>query len=85
MEDQTQLMNAIASALDEILHHSSGRRLGFCVLVFPFPDDPERDNAIEQGANYVSNGSVDDMIIFLRLTADRLETKQTIGIPIGEA
>ena len=82
---QTQLMNAIAASLDEILTRASGRRVGFCVLVYPLPDDPERNIALKQGANYVSNGSTDDMIAFLRLTANRIEKKQTIGIPIGEA
>jgi len=85
MSDQSEIMSAIASALDEILTSTSGRRVGFAVLVYPFPDDPERDMAMDQGANYVSNGSTEDMIIFLRKTANRLETKQTIGIPIGEA
>lgn len=74
---------SIDSAIQDVFH----TRMGFVVLMFPFgeTDRPVQKAEGEVGANYVSNADQEDMIKFLRETADRLESRKTIGKPIGTA
>jgi len=80
-------MDTMAATVDHAVQEVFHTRLGFVVLLFPFGEtDRKMDNvAGEKGANYVSNAKKDDMIKFLRETADRLENRETIGKPIGTA
>lgn len=74
--------DAIATGLDHVLGKAAGRKVGFCLLVFPFAGDGDTEG---QGADYVTNGCRADMIKYLRETADRLEERSEFPPTIGEA
>jgi hypothetical protein len=87
MEIMTKFMDVIAKTIDDAVQDVFNTKLGFALLLFPFEEtDREMEKvAGEKGANYVSNANQEDMIKFLRETADRLEGKQIVGKPIGSA
>jgi len=72
-------LKVLGQTLEEELMGMCDKRVGFALLVFPFNDVPEA------GGDYISNAQRSDMIKVLRNTADRLEQKQDIGMPKGEA
>jgi hypothetical protein len=84
-----QMLQAIAKSLDKLFESFYGRRMGLCLLVFPFASDPvyqeQKRTGCDVGGEYVSNADRDDMVHFLRETADRLEQRHTVDSPIGEA
>ena len=59
----------VAVALDLNLERMYGRKMGFCLIVFEF-NTPNAD--------YVSNGSRQQMVGVLRTTADRIEQNAVI-------
>jgi hypothetical protein len=65
-----RVLQAMASALDDILESETGKKMGFVLLVFQF-------DAVGL-ANYISNAQRPDMIKSLRETADRLEAWEDI-------
>ena len=67
----------IASLLDSDLSSAYGRRMGFALVVFQF--------GVGGVGDYISNGERSDIIKAMRETADRLEKKQDIPVPEGEA
>lgn len=68
MTDTKNLMQSMASALDEVLNErGKPKKNGFVLLVFPF-DGPEG-----QRTNYVSNGQRQDIIIALKEIVARFE------------
>ena len=72
-ESVRDVMNALARAIDEALNgkaRSRNPRNGFCLLVFPFGDNPGRRS------NYVSNANRADAAAFLREQADRMRAEQ---------
>lgn len=72
--------DSLASVLEEVLTEKAGKRVGFCLLVFPFDGDTGG-----KGADYITNGKREDMIKFLRETATRLENKEDFPRVVGEA
>lgn len=68
-----EAMRHIIEALDEIFNGDQrhpDKNVGFVLLTFPY-------GATDGQANYASNGARrDDIIQFLRMTADRLEKKE---------
>jgi len=83
--EQSDFFKQLGGALDEIFIDEFGHRIGFALFLFEF-ENPARDNAHpEKAANYISNGRREDMIKFLRESADRLENNEDIGAPLGEA
>jgi hypothetical protein len=87
VEIMENFMQFLAENIDQSVQDIFNTRLGFVVLIFPFGEtdrDVEKQEG-EQGANYVSNAEMEDVIKALRETADRLEAKETIGTPIGSA
>lgn len=46
-----EVMNAIASVLDETFNPSGKKEIGFVLLVFPYGDTEGRCNFISNGAN----------------------------------
>jgi hypothetical protein len=68
----------LARVLEDYLNAACGRHVGFALLIFPFLNEGT-------GADYVSNGKREDMIKFLRETADRLESGQVTKHTEGTA
>lgn len=68
MSDTKDLMQSMASALDQVLNETGKpKKNGFVLLVFPF-DEPEG-----QRTNYVSNGQRQDIIVALKEIVSRFE------------
>lgn len=68
MTDTKSMMQAMASALDDVLNEKGKpKKNGFVLLVFPF-DGPEG-----QRTNYVSNGQRQDIIVALKEIVARFE------------
>jgi len=68
MSDTRNLMQSMASALDEVLNEKGKpKKNGFVLLVFPF-EGPEG-----QRTNYVSNGQRKDIIVALKEIVSRFE------------
>lgn len=68
MTDTKNMMQSMASALDEVLNEKGKKKKnGFVLLVFPF-DGPEG-----QRTNYVSNGQRQDIIVALKEIIARFE------------
>lgn len=70
-QEYRDMMQAIVTVLDDSFNRGAkgdARKVGFCLLVFPFGEEPEGR------INYVSNGARrEDMITALRELADRFE------------
>ncbi|TCL90328.1 hypothetical protein C8J38_10844 [Rhizobium sp. PP-WC-2G-219] len=68
MTDTKNMMQSMASALDEVLNEKDKpKKNGFVLLVFPF-DCPEG-----QRLNYVSNGERQDIVVALKEIVARFE------------
>jgi len=68
MTDTKNMMQSMASALDEVLNEKGKKKKnGFVLLVFPL-DRPEG-----QRTNYVSNGQRQDIIVALKEIIARFE------------
>lgn len=68
MTNTQNLMQSMASALDDVLNEKGEpKKTGFVLLVFPF-DGPEG-----QRTNYVSNGQRQDIIVALKEIVARFE------------
>ena len=68
MSDTRNLMQSMASALDEVLNEKGKpKKNGFVLLVSPF-EGPEG-----QRTNYVSNGQRKDIIVALKEIVSRFE------------
>ena len=68
MTDTKDMMQSMASALDEVLNEKGKpKKNGFVLLVFPFAG-PEG-----QRTNYVSNGQRQDIIVALKEIVARFE------------
>lgn len=68
MNDTKQILQAMASAIDEALNEKGKpKQNGFVLLVFPF-DGPEG-----QLTNYVSNGQRQDVLVALKEVVARFE------------
>lgn len=83
--DQDRFLRKLANVLDEVLAQEFEHRIGFALFVFEFESDKDDKAALDKAANYISNGRREDMIKFLRESADRLENNEDIGVSIGEA
>lgn len=65
-------MNELAVILDDFLNHNAkglDRKVGFCLMVFPFGPSPG------ERCNYISNAVRSDMIALLRDQLRRLEKR----------
>jgi hypothetical protein len=79
MSEREDLLNALAATLDKTLPTIYNiERVGFVLLTFSFDIE-------SKSGDYVSNANRSDIIKALREVADRLENKEDIGRPIGEA
>lgn len=78
LKNKTYMLDTLAKALDDLLREMYGERIGFALFMFPWAGEGE-------AGDYVSNGTRETMIKFMRELADRLEEGQEIGRPIGEA
>lgn len=68
MTDTKNMMQSMASALDDVLNEKGRpKKNGFVLLVFPF-DGPEG-----QRTNYVSNGQRQDVVVALKEVIARFE------------
>ena len=68
MTDTKNMMQSMASALDDVLNEKGKpKQNGFVLLVFPF-DGPEG-----QRTNYVSNGQRQDVVAALKEVIARFE------------
>ncbi len=68
MTDTANMMQSMASALDDVLNEKGKpKKNGFVLLVFPF-DGPEG-----QRTNYVSNGQRQDVVVALKEVIARFE------------
>lgn len=68
MTDTKNMMQSMASALDDVLNEKGKpKKNGFVLLVFPF-DGPEG-----QRVNYVSNGQRKDIVVALKEIIARFE------------
>jgi len=68
MTDTKNMMQSMASALDDVLNEKGKpKKNGFVLLVFPF-DGPEG-----QRTNYVSNGQRQDVVVALKEVIARFE------------
>lgn len=70
-----ETMRDLADTLDEVLTKLMGPGTGFALITFKFNQTGT--------ANYISNGTRDDMIQFLRETLERFEQQDTIPAGIG--
>jgi len=71
-------LDRLAGAVEYVLKDLYGKRMGFALFMFPFSE-------VGVAGDYVSNGTRETMIKFMRETADRLEKGKDIGRPIGTA
>lgn len=65
-------MQAFADVLDDMLNgdkHGPDRKWGFCLLVFPFGDNPTGQHR----ANYISNARREDIVVLLKEQLARFE------------
>ncbi|TCM56196.1 hypothetical protein C8J36_103568 [Rhizobium sp. PP-F2F-G48] len=68
MTDTKNMMQSMASALDDVLNEKGKpKKNGFVLLVFPF------DGAEGQRTNYVSNGQRQDIVVALKEIIARFE------------
>lgn len=68
MTDTQNMMQSMASALEDVLNEKGKpKKNGFVLLVFPF-DGPEG-----QRTNYVSNGQRQDVVVALKEVIARFE------------
>jgi len=78
MDKKSEMLDALATAIDEVLEELYCQRMGFALFMFSF--GPKG-----QAGDYVSNGKKPDMIKFMRDVADRLEAGEDVAIPLGSA
>ena len=71
-------LDNLAEAVEYVLKDLYGKRMGFALFMFPF-------GGVGIAGDYVSNGTRETMIKFMRETADRIEKGKDIGRPIGTA
>ena len=69
-------MRQLADTLNGVVKDLFGDDAGFALLTFQLGDS-------DGVANYISNGSRDDMIHFLRETLQRFENNETIPAGVG--
>lgn len=80
MTDQLQIENhlrTLAEFLEGTLEHLYDKQMGFMLIAFELGD-------VKGHADYIANGKREDMIKFLRETADRLEAKQDIPASLSK-
>ncbi len=70
-QSTTEMMQALAEALDAALNDPGEREVGFCLLVFPFNDTAAGCVA----ANYISNAERHDVIGALQSAAEHLKSR----------
>lgn len=75
--ESENILSEIAKSIDKCLKETSGRKIGFALMVFEF----EHPGV----GSYISNAERTTMISALKETADRIEKNQTIPPPIGSA
>jgi hypothetical protein len=78
-DEYREKMNALAKGLDDIFNGNGPRKTGFCLLVFPFGEDPDKGRV-----NYVSNADRHDMIDMMKGLLKRWEV-QALNEEMGNA